>query len=239
MILLRDQWKTWQKTTIYNFTPLANRNRQFSAFYLVLISIVGCIVALVRLFLNKNKKSFRKYPVFNSTFTLLVKALIVVTWPSFYQQKSTLTRTKLKHFHFRTCINNWLQYASTIVMFYSLICITYLTPPFLLHAILETALTHLRYSRLLSGRRRGSEWLLFNANSAFFQLYHGENKLIINEMMTTRDYDKREILVVICDTDITSLPSNHFTSFEGMTSIQPLENISQCSCETIKSTKSK
>jgi len=28
-------------------------------------------------------------------------------------------------------------------MFYSLICITYMTPHFLLHAILETALTHL------------------------------------------------------------------------------------------------
>jgi hypothetical protein len=28
-----------------------------------------------------------------------------------------------------------------------------------------------------------SEWLLFNANSAIFQQYHGENKLIINEMM--------------------------------------------------------
>jgi hypothetical protein len=28
-----------------------------------------------------------------------------------------------------------------------------------------------------------SEWLLFNANSAIFQLYHGENKLIFNEMM--------------------------------------------------------
>jgi len=28
-----------------------------------------------------------------------------------------------------------------------------------------------------------SEWLLFNANSAIFQLYHGKNKLIINEMM--------------------------------------------------------
>jgi hypothetical protein len=27
------------------------------------------------------------------------------------------------------------------------------------------------------------EWLLFNANSAIFQLYYGENKLIINEMM--------------------------------------------------------
>ena len=38
--------------------------------FLVLISIVGCIVALVALFLNKNKKSFRKYPVINSTFTL-------------------------------------------------------------------------------------------------------------------------------------------------------------------------
>jgi hypothetical protein len=28
-----------------------------------------------------------------------------------------------------------------------------------------------------------SEWLLFNANPAIFQLYHGENKLIFNEMM--------------------------------------------------------
>ena len=30
---------------------------------------------------------------------------------------------------------------------------------------------------------RVSEWLLFNANPAIFQLYHGENKLIFNEMM--------------------------------------------------------
>ena len=28
-----------------------------------------------------------------------------------------------------------------------------------------------------------SEWLLLNANSAMFQLYHGENWLIFNEMM--------------------------------------------------------
>ena len=28
-----------------------------------------------------------------------------------------------------------------------------------------------------------NEWLLFNANSAIFQLYHGENKFIFNEMM--------------------------------------------------------
>jgi hypothetical protein len=28
-----------------------------------------------------------------------------------------------------------------------------------------------------------SGWLLFNANSAIFQLYHGGNKLIFNEMM--------------------------------------------------------
>ena len=27
-----------------------------------------------------------------------------------------------------------------------------------------------------------NEWLLFNANSAIFQLYHGENKLIFNKM---------------------------------------------------------
>jgi hypothetical protein len=29
-----------------------------------------------------------------------------------------------------------------------------------------------------------SEWLLFNANSIIFQLYHSENKLMLNEMMT-------------------------------------------------------
>jgi len=28
-----------------------------------------------------------------------------------------------------------------------------------------------------------SQWLLFKANSTIFQLYHGENKLIFNEMM--------------------------------------------------------
>ena len=28
-----------------------------------------------------------------------------------------------------------------------------------------------------------SEWLLFNANSGIFQLYHDKNKLIFNEMM--------------------------------------------------------
>jgi len=28
-----------------------------------------------------------------------------------------------------------------------------------------------------------SEWLLFNANSAIFQLYHGKNKSIFNEMI--------------------------------------------------------
>jgi hypothetical protein len=32
-----------------------------------------------------------------------------------------------------------------------------------------------------------SEWLLLNANSAIFQLYHGENKLIVNEMMMRSD----------------------------------------------------
>ena len=31
-----------------------------------------------------------------------------------------------------------------------------------------------------------SEWLLFSANSAVFQLYHGENKLILMMMMMMR-----------------------------------------------------
>jgi hypothetical protein len=37
--------------------------------------------------------------------------------------------------------------------------------------------------KLTCSRWRVSEWLLFNTNSAIFQLYHGENKLIFNEMM--------------------------------------------------------
>jgi hypothetical protein len=32
-------------------------------------------------------------------------------------------------------------------------------------------------------RQDTSEWLLFNAISAIVQLYHGEKKLIVNEMM--------------------------------------------------------
>ena len=31
------------------------------------------------------------------------------------------------------------------------------------------------------------EWLLFNAKSAIFQLYHDENKLIFNDMMMSHE----------------------------------------------------
>jgi uncharacterized membrane protein len=51
------------------------KNGQTSAFYLVLISIVDCIVVLVALF--SDKKSYRKYPVFNSTFTLYILELVM------------------------------------------------------------------------------------------------------------------------------------------------------------------
>ena len=33
-----------------------------------------------------------------------------------------------------------------------------------------------------------SKWLLFNANSAIFQLYHGENTLIFNEVCFVLDH---------------------------------------------------
>jgi hypothetical protein len=32
-----------------------------------------------------------------------------------------------------------------------------------------------------------SEWVLFNATSTIFQLYHGDNKLIFNGMMMKSD----------------------------------------------------
>jgi hypothetical protein len=31
--------------------------------------------------------------------------------------------------------------------------------------------------------KQTSKWLLFNANSAIFQPYHGENKLIFNKFL--------------------------------------------------------
>jgi hypothetical protein len=44
-----------------------------------------------------------------------------------------------------------------------------------------------------------SKWLLLNANSAIFQLYHGENKLIFNEMMMRSAFvlDQHAFLVVL------------------------------------------
>jgi hypothetical protein len=38
-----------------------------------------------------------------------------------------------------------------------------------------------------------SEWLLFNTNSVICQLYHGENKLIFNEMMIKQQFAGRHI----------------------------------------------
>jgi hypothetical protein len=56
--------------------------------------------------------------------------------------------------------------------------------------ILRTQETHLRLHDMICyvwlnmhDTSWVSERLLFNANSAIFQLYHGKNKLIFNEMM--------------------------------------------------------
>ena len=42
---------------------------------------------------------------------------------------------------------------------------------------------HIVYSKGTAYSERASERLLFDANTAIFQLYHGENKLIFNAMM--------------------------------------------------------
>jgi hypothetical protein len=42
-----------------------------------------------------------------------------------------------------------------------------------------------------------TECLLFNANSAIFKLYHGENKLIFNEMMMRSEIRKIDLLIYI------------------------------------------
>ena len=45
--------------------------------------------------------------------------------------------------------------------------------------------TRVVYEFLIWSNKLG-EWLLFNTNSAIFQIYHDENKLIFNEMMMMR-----------------------------------------------------
>jgi hypothetical protein len=42
-----------------------------------------------------------------------------------------------------------------------------------------------------------SAWLLLNANSAIFQLYHGENNLLFNEMMMKSPIGQAVILVIM------------------------------------------
>jgi hypothetical protein len=56
-------------------------------------------------------------------------------------------------------------------------------------------------------------WLLFNANSAIFQLYHGENKLIFSEKMN--------MILQILDFNIYSheLPPFFHYSFNTFTSL--------------------
>jgi len=44
-------------------------------------------------------------------------------------------------------------------------------------------LENILYQSSLLLIRGESEWLLFNTNSSIFQLYHGEYKLIFNEMI--------------------------------------------------------
>jgi len=44
-----------------------------------------------------------------------------------------------------------------------------------------------KYTQYNNQTQRVSEWLLFNGNSAIFQDYDGENKLMFNEMMMRSD----------------------------------------------------
>jgi len=55
--------------------------------------------------------------------------------------------------------------------------------------------------------------LWFNANSAIFQLYHGENKLIVNEMMMrTTLFHENSVLNVSTDQLTTMDRDNQFQS---------------------------
>ena len=52
-----------------------------------------------------------------------------------------------------------------------------------LHGVFDHCSLVLSFYNLTFSRIRVSEWLLFYTNSAILQLYHGENRLLFNEMM--------------------------------------------------------
>jgi hypothetical protein len=76
-----------------------------------------------------------------------------------------------------------------------------------------------------------SEWLLFNTNSAIFQLYHGEDKLIFNEMKmrSTLYYTNTLSWIFIVLTDWQSadrhiVPLGHIVQFLASQSLLFLLN---------------
>jgi hypothetical protein len=68
-------------------------------------------------------------------------------------------------------VHSWLSFRVSLM--FSSLCIEYLF----------YNKSSLKYFNMVQILVRMSVWLLVNANLAMFQLYHGENKLIFNEMM--------------------------------------------------------
>jgi hypothetical protein len=101
---------------------------------------------------------------------------------SFSGMQNVSRKNKIDHY---TCVTlNYSNYIMEAHIIPYKFCIFTLYFCWSLNSFLFVLLLKVYVLRLIQHMSEWvSEWLLFNVNSAIFQLYHGENKSIFNEMM--------------------------------------------------------
>ena len=101
---------------------------------------------------------------------------------SFSGMQNVSRKNKIDHY---TCVTlNYSNYIMEAHIIPYKFCILTLYFCWSLNSFLFVLLLKVYVLRLIQHMSEWvSEWLLFNVNSAIFQLYHGENKSIFNEMM--------------------------------------------------------
>ena len=151
----------------------------YTGYVLVTSNVYGlsdyCFVLLIRL-------SLQYYKLAN-----VLKSNCAMSQLLFWLQKCTDPGIVLSMF---TLSFIYVIYCICADLFYFILLFIYSTRDLIIRRGIDIILIFWTPPRMflsqtcISNATLVSEWLLFNANSTIFQLYHGGNKFIFNEMMT-------------------------------------------------------